>query len=112
MFGKTKILDEPWEIYAGDMCSIELQLYDGNTLTYIDTSGVSWRAAWRQSPDSNARIDIGVAYNSSGRIVLTLTSEQSKQIDQDGYFDVQGEKDGRVFTILAGRTSYRKDVAA
>ena len=124
MWGKTKILDEPWELYAGDENTLRIVLAGkGFYQQGFASRGTIWKATWRPSLDSDEAVELEVeeSYSDGGLIVTVpaeLTATGTGAINRDGVFDVQGiDSDawiggtGKiVFTVVAGRTAYIPDV--
>lgn len=104
----------PLRIYAGDDFYQKFDFRNAGDQSPMNLSGWTFRAQWRATPNAETAVNFGIdsTDKATGTIVLTLTAAQTREIGQDGVWDLQGTETsgGRIRTWLRGTVTWREDV--
>lgn len=103
------LVPTPWEVYAGDPSQITVDVTDGAPPAPVDLSGRAFTAQWRPGaalPD-HQDLTVDTTYAAQGRLILSMTGEQTAAQRRGGVWDVQ-EVGGA--TLARGTTTWTADV--
>lgn len=98
-------------VYAGDSLTFPAYVFTSSG-DPVDLSGWVLTAQWRRNPGSSTVIELTVDASEAGvgRVLLSATPVQTRQMGTAGVFDLQGVLAGEVKTWLRGSTVWLEDV--
>lgn len=103
-------------VYRGDDLTVEFAFAEPapNAWTIgapIDLTGWAFTAQWRSAPDAEDPVNFTTTVSAlTGVVTIRLTEAQTAALSGDGWFDLQGVKDGETRTWVRGRALLTKDV--
>ena len=111
---------EPVTVKAGDGLRIEVTLKqwidpenEAAGMEPMDISAWSWASQWRPSEPSSRFIAFTIDDSDAdtGKLVLTMTGAQTREMASSGVFDIEGTQPGdEPWTPLEGTTVWKQDV--
>ena len=107
------VMLNPWNVYAGDYCALEIFLKTGDSPT--DISGyTNFRSQWRKSWSDTVSVDLEVSLERDASSVVIAIPGELSAVDggvvRSGVWDLQAENDGVVRTFVRGKVFWRGDV--
>jgi hypothetical protein len=98
-------------VYAGDDATIGTYTFLENG-DPVDLSAWTLRASWRRTLESATAetLDVDDILAATGTITVTAPAAITRDMDGNGYWDLEGELGGQIRTFVYGRTKYREDV--
>lgn len=98
-------------VYAGDDATIGTYTFLENGVA-TDLSAWTFRAHWRRTLDAPTAEELVVddSLAATGTLTVTAPAAVTRDMDGNGYWDLEGELGGQIRTFVYGRTKYREDV--
>lgn len=102
-------------IYSGDawvFSCLFTRDADGLPIDLVDEGWTNWRAQWRPYAKSNVFIDLDVNETdaANGRISLSMSEENTADVESNGVFDLEATQAGATRTWVRGDVLFKKDV--
>lgn len=102
-------------IYSGDAWVFSCLFTKAETGLPIDLNDegwTNWRAQWRPYAKSNTfiNLDVNTTDAAIGRISLSMSQENTSEIDSNGVFDLEATQEGATRTWVRGDVLFKKDV--
>lgn len=111
---------EPVTVKAGDGLRIEVELRqwidpdnEAAGTEPMDVSAWSWASQWRPTETSSRFIAFTIDDSdaATGKLVLSMTGAQTREMGSAGVFDIEGTQPGdEPWTPLEGTTVWKQDV--
>lgn len=107
------VIEEPFEVYAGDAWAQTFTFKIGDPLELEDLSGgSSWLCHWRvkDTEDTFIVLDVDTSDAAEGAITVSATGEQTRAMGGKGVSDVQAVFGGLPRTLIRFSTTWKRDV--